>query len=623
MSPVNTPIPASAFYLQPDSDPVFALFHEAAQGRPDATAVLICPPFGWDDICSYRPRRTWAEYLAGAGHPTLRFDFPGTGDSSGTPRDPDRVQAWSQAVASAASWLRERTGRRRVAAIGMSLGGLMACKAIADGASIDEIVLWATPSRGASLARETRAFALLGAADEDDGDTDGQLPELLPEGFIWAGGFVLSAETIAALGQLDLRELSFPPSSPLSRALLLDRDGIGRDQRLRDHLESQDVEVTVAPGPGYGAMGPMPHRAVPPLEVFSRVLEWLEEDGPAPGAVTPTDQPADPRPIGRPADPNASPASAPAVEMAVEDSVIRETPITIAQPFGELFGILAEPTDSPPPGPCLVMLNSGAIRRVGPNRMWVELCRHWAAKGIPTLRLDLEGIGDSDGDAARITRLYPSVMYTEERIGQAIAAIDMLEQRGLGNRFMLSGLCSGAYWSFHAACRDERVSAVFLINPRILFWDRLIQTERDNRRKVLRTSQWPRMLRGEVPLARAISLLGHALVMMPRQALAGKRARQSRSAALDGALDHLRDTDKSVQVFFSGDEPLREELEIEKRLSHLEPWPNVRVHYMPGSSHTLRPFVAQVSAIDMFNQAIGEEVRRVSGARPLDRVLHP
>ena len=215
------------------------------------------------------------------------------------------------------------------------------------------------------------------------------------------------------------------------------------------------------------------------------------------------------------------------------------------------------------------MLNSGAIRRVGPNRMWVELCRHWAAKGIPTLRLDLEGIGDSDGDAARITRLYPSVMYTEERIGQAIAAIDMLEQRGLGNRFMLSGLCSGAYWSFHAACRDERVSAVFLINPRILFWDRLIQTERDNRRKVLRTSQWPRMLRGEVPLARAISLLGHALVMMPRQALAGKRARQSRSAALDGALDHLRDTDKSVQVFFSGDEPLREELEIEKRLSHL------------------------------------------------------
>jgi pimeloyl-ACP methyl ester carboxylesterase len=610
VSPVSTPIPASAFYLQPDSDPVFALFHEAAQGRPDATAVLICPPFGWDDICSYRPRRTWAEYLAEAGHPTLRFDFPGTGDSSGSPRDPDRVQAWSKAVVSATSWLRERTGRRRVAAIGMGLGGLMASKAVADGASIDEIVLWAAAARGASFVRETRAFALM--EDTDASDLDTQRLDLLPEGFMWAGGFVLSAETAVALGQLDLTELSFPPSSSLSRALLLDRDGIGPDPRLRAYLESQDVEVAVAPGPGYGALGPMPHKAVPPLEVFSRVLEWLDKDGPTAGAVTSIDQPADSRPIGRPADPNASPVSAPAVEMTVEDSVIRETPITIAQPFGELFGILAEPTDSPPPGPCLVMLNSGAIRRVGPNRMWVEFCRHWAAKGIPTLRLDLEGIGDSDGDAARITRLYPSVMYTEERIGQAIAAVDMLEQRGLGNRFILAGLCSGAYWSFHAAGRDERVSAAFLINPRILFWDRLIETERKNRRRVLRTSQWPRVLRGEVALTRAISLAGHALVMTPRQALAGKRARQSRSAALDGALDHLRDTDKNVQVFFSGDEPLREELEIEKRLSHLEPWPNVCVHYLPGSVHTLRPFVAQLSATDMFNRAIGEEIRRVS-----------
>jgi dienelactone hydrolase len=390
--------------------------------------------------------------------------------------------------------------------------------------------------------------------DTDAGDTDAQRPELLPDGFIWAGGFLLSAETAAALGQLDLTELALPPSSSPGRALLLDRDGIGPDRRLRDHLESQDVEVTVAPGPGYGAMGPKPHMAVPPLEVFARVLEWLEEDEPAPGADTP---------VGRPIDLSASPASAPAVEMAVEDSVIRETPITIAQPFGELFGILAEPTGSPPTGPCLVMLNAGAIRRVGPNRMWVEFCRHWAAKGIATLRLDLEGIGDSDGDAARITRLYPSVMYTDARIGQAIAAVDTLERRGLGNRFILSGLCSGGYWSFHAADRDERVSAALLLNPRMLFWDRLIETERANRRRVLRTSAWPRVLRGEVPVTRAISLAGRALVTMPRQMLAGKRARPARSAAIDGALDRLRDTDKNVQFFFSGDEPLREELEID------------------------------------------------------------
>ena len=95
----------------------------------------------------------------------------------------------------------------------------------------------------------------------------------------------------------------------------------------------------------------------------------------------------------------------------------------------------------------------------------------------------------------------------------------------------------------------------------------------------------------------------------------GKRARSSRSAALDGALDQLRDTDKNVQFFFSGDEPLREELEIEERLSHLEPWPNVRVHYIPGTVHTLRPFVTQMSATDMFNRALAERDPAPRGGR--------
>ncbi len=599
MNHVSTPTPATPFYVQPDSEPVLALFHEAAQADPDATAVLICPPFGWDDICSYRPRRTWAEYLAEAGHPTLRFDFPGMGDSSGSPRDPGRVEAWSQAVGSAASWLRERTGCRRVAAIGMSLGGLMACKAIADGASIDDVVLWAVPARGATFVREIRAFALM--EDTDAGDTDAQRAELLPEGFIWAGGFVLSAETVADLKSLDLTELALPHADSLRRALLLDRDGIAPDQGLREHLASQSVEVSTAPGPGYGEMGPKPHMAVPPLEVFASVREWLEQapasdaDVPAAAAIT-----------------TSSPAGAPSAEMAFEGSIIRETPLTIEQPFGELFGILAEPTESHPAGPCLVMLNAGATRHVGPNRMWVEICRHWAAQGIPTLRLDLEGIGDSDGDAARITRLYPSVMYTHVRTGQALAAVDVLEQRGVGNRFILAGLCSGGFWSFHAADRDERVSAAFLINPRMLFWDRLIEPERDTRMKVLRTSGWPRVLRGEVPLSRAISLAGHTLVTMPRQVLASKKARRNRKAELDGALDRLRDHDKNVQFFFSEDEPLREELEIEERLDHLEPWPNVRVHYLPGSVHTLRPFVTQVTATDALNTAIGDELRRLT-----------
>ncbi len=58
-------------------------------------------------------------------------------------------------------------------------------------------------------------------------------------------------------------------------------------------------------------------------------------------------------------------------------------------PHGRLFGVLsrrsgeqAEPTG--------VLLNAGPQRRTGPNRMWVEIARRWAAKGVPTLRLDAD-----------------------------------------------------------------------------------------------------------------------------------------------------------------------------------------------------------------------------------------
>lgn len=44
--------------------------------------AVICPvPFGYENICSHRSLRVLADQLARAGIASLRFDFPGTGDS--------------------------------------------------------------------------------------------------------------------------------------------------------------------------------------------------------------------------------------------------------------------------------------------------------------------------------------------------------------------------------------------------------------------------------------------------------------------------------------------------------------------------------------------------------------
>ncbi len=271
--------PMRPLYLPTAPDSTFGFFHPAAEDG-DGAAALICPPFGWEDFCSYRSRLTWADELAADGHPTLRIDLPATGDSGGDPEDPARLEAWTTAVTAAADWLRASTGRSRVATIGIGLGGLIACRALADGAAIDDLVLWAVPSRGKALVRELRVFARLNATEVDAEDALARpaLPEPppLPDGSLEVGGFMLDGATVEALGSLDLTKLDLGPGRG-RRVLMLERDGIEVDERLREHLEGSGAEVTVAPGPGYGRMMAHPQQARAPEAEIAAVSEWLAQ----------------------------------------------------------------------------------------------------------------------------------------------------------------------------------------------------------------------------------------------------------------------------------------------------------------------------------------------------------
>ncbi|MFI5037852.1 MAG: hypothetical protein ACHP93_05180 [Solirubrobacterales bacterium] len=580
-------------------------------------AVLICPPFGWEDVCSYRSRREWAEQLATAGHAVLRIDLPSTGDSGGSPEDPDRLAAWIDAVGSAAGWLLTATASPRVAAIGIGLGGLLACAATADGAPIDELVLWAVPSRGSVFVRELRAFGRMESSRlQRRSDGNGQQ---LPKGYVGAGGFVLSAQTAESLEGLDLVADTHAAGRP-RRALLLERDGIGVDERLRAHLERSGVAVRVAPGDGYGAMTAEPQEARPPLDVFTSVQRWLGE---APATATAATGAANAATAAtQPAGASASPvqgqarcATVPAVvscsdagDLTIDGVRIRETPLSIEQPFGSLFGVLAQPVeDTGMQDLGAVLLNAGAIRRIGPNRMWVEIARRWAARGVPSLRLDLEGLGDADGDATRFVDV--AELYVPELVVQVSSAIDVLCARGAARRFVLAGLCSGAYWSFHGALQDERVVAAFMLNPRTLFWNATLENVRYLRRGLFRPSSWRMILHGDVRLSRMSSVARQAPRSVVKHAVARWRAHGD-SDELDLALDQLRSLDKRLRFVFSEEEPLYEELERQGRLSRGERWPNLELDLLPGRDHTLRPANSQRRAHDVLDRALEQELAR-------------
>src|SRR5687768_18149474 len=62
---------------------LFGVYHAPHNGST-ATPFVFCHPFGEEKLWAHRVYVGFARELARRGHPVLRFDYAGNGDSSGT-----------------------------------------------------------------------------------------------------------------------------------------------------------------------------------------------------------------------------------------------------------------------------------------------------------------------------------------------------------------------------------------------------------------------------------------------------------------------------------------------------------------------------------------------------------
>ncbi|MDQ6778696.1 MAG: alpha/beta fold hydrolase, partial [Actinomycetota bacterium] len=291
------------------------------------------------------------------------------------------------------------------------------------------------------------------------------------------------------------------------------------------------------------------------------------------------------------------------VQLRWADAVIRETPLRIELAGKELFGIVTEPVHVDAGAICAVLLNGGALRHTGPNRSWVEIARRWAARGVPTVRFDLQGIGDSEGDEQSL--VSNPALYAPASTEQTLAILDQLARSELPDRFVLAGLCSGAYWALHCALRDTRVAAALMINLYSFYWSEALVAERETSRALaaLRGRGWRRMLRRDVSLK---ELTGIVQSVRPSRLRSGAQlpVELAQKEQVEQALDLLRERGTQALMLFSHDEALYDQLIRQGLIDKLDRWPNLQIERIPSRDHMFRALWLQRQVHDSVDRAL-------------------
>lgn len=119
-----------------------------------------------------------------------------------------------------------------------------------------------------------------------------------------------------------------------------------------------------------------------------------------------------------------------------------------------LYGVLSLPPQPAARGVLIVV--GGPQYRVGSHRQFTLLARELAACGIPVMRFDYRGMGDSQGASRSF----------EEVDEDLRCAVDQFMQQAPGLREVaIWGLCDAASAALFYAGRDTRVTGLALVNP--------------------------------------------------------------------------------------------------------------------------------------------------------------
>jgi alpha-beta hydrolase superfamily lysophospholipase len=405
-------------------DGCFGWLHTPQGRRGSDVAVLICTGLLQDAILAYGSLRVLADELAAAGYATLRFDYPGTGDSSDEAADHDgHWTAWQHSVDAAANWLRATSGANRLVLCGLRLGTMLATLAASRRDDVAGLLLFEPVVSGRNYVRQLLLEAEMLSGKRPEKNEDLYLRE-----------FRFLPATLEQIGAVDLRKVALGTGIHVSICAQAESRTVDDGAEAWRQGGAQVTKI------GWSGLDPLVRHKVIEEDVladFRAVREWIT-------AAVPT------RAIDG--------------TVKTEEAILRlagcvETPLR----FGSdrrLFGILCRPEGVLPQAVVLIG-NAGHDPHYASARHAVTLSRKLAAQGVASFRLDYAGLGDSIGPAGKEKML--SHVFAVDRSPDVSAAVDALQELGF-RRFGIEGLCSGAFHAFRTAVAEPRIGAVLVVN---------------------------------------------------------------------------------------------------------------------------------------------------------------
>ena len=559
-------------YIDSSSHSIFSWHHRPSVNALESITAIICNPMGYEYTHSHRSLKFLADTLSARGHPVFRFDFHGTGNSSGGELEEDKIRLWLADISSVISKARANYPNNKICLIGLRFGGTLASMA-SETNEVDCLILWEPIVNGRKYIRELTAIAKFSSNTHKNDASH-----------IESAGFFVSQTTAEEIKKINLLKQDINTQLGL---LYISRDDTSTEPELYQKLSQENIETTQINQPGYAEMMAEPQDTVIPYRTIETISQWLKRRSTKQVHVTPH-------------------------QNIPQSIVLKDRPVNIEERAcwydkrAGLTGILctpkdiATPTSTKPNRPAVIIVNSGSVHNMGPNRVYTHLARKLAELNFASLRIDIEGIGDS----CALDTPNKNHPYQKNAVRNVFSAMRYLKQEKLASDFIIAGLCSGAHTAFHTALQENQekflIREIVLINPLTFYWKEGMSLDTPSEHQNIRDSiqyknsfrnlnSWKKLLTGK---AETTYIASYILKRIYRQATMTKNIflevlfqKKSRLAK-----DLVRVISKDIKIvfIFSSQDPGYQILlsEAKKTVRKLIRSKKLSLEIIEGSDHT-------------------------------------